>query len=96
MSHERFSSVWDALEETPQDAQTMKIRAALMRTLMDHVSEAGLAPEAASRLLGVTPSRLADLMAGRIDLFSLEALVTMAGAAGLRVEMTVATPDQAA
>jgi predicted XRE-type DNA-binding protein len=43
----------------------------------------------AARQLGVTQPRVSDLMRGKINLFGLDALVNMATAAGLRIEMQV-------
>jgi predicted XRE-type DNA-binding protein len=49
----------------------------------------GLSQSEAARLLGVTQPRISDLMRGKIELFGLDTLVNMIGAAGLRVEMDV-------
>ena len=46
----------------------------------------------AARCLGITHSRLNDLLRGRIDKFSLDALVNMATAAGLHVRLGIASP----
>ena len=43
----------------------------------------------AAQLFGVTQPRVSDLVRGKIDLFSLDALVNMASTAGLHVEMRV-------
>jgi predicted XRE-type DNA-binding protein len=43
----------------------------------------------AAQLFGVTQPRVSDLMRGKINLFALDALVNMATAAGLRIEMHV-------
>ena len=43
----------------------------------------------AAELFGVTQPRVSDLMRGKINLFALDALVSMAVAAGLRVELRV-------
>jgi hypothetical protein len=48
----------------------------------------GFSPEEA-RALGVTQPRLNDLLRGKIDKFSLDALVNMLAHAGMRVEMKV-------
>ena len=42
-----------------------------------------------AKLFGVTQPRVSDLMLGKINLFSLDALVNMATAAGLHIEMRV-------
>lgn len=89
MSNERFASVWDAIEDTPEEAENMKLRSVLMLALKQHISRAGLSQSQAAKLFGVTQPRVSDLMRGKIDLFGLDALVNMAAAAGLHVEMHV-------
>ncbi|MDF1586026.1 helix-turn-helix domain-containing protein [Marinimicrococcus flavescens] len=89
MSNERFASVWDALEDTPEQAENMKLRSALMMALKGHIARQGLSQKEAARLLGVTQPRVSDLVRGRIERFGLDALVTMAVAAGLHVEMRI-------
>jgi len=58
-----------------------------MMALKDHINRTGLSQSQAAKLFGVTQPRISDLMRGKINLFSLDALVNMAAAAGLRVEM---------
>jgi len=89
MSNERFDNVWDAIEDTPEEAENMKLRSTLMLALKDHISQTGLSQSQAAKLFGVTQPRISDLMRGKINLFGLDALVNMAAAAGLHVEMHV-------
>lgn len=89
MSTEKFASVWDAIEDTPEEAKNMKLRSVLMMDLKAHIARAGLSQSQAAKLFGVTQPRISDLMRGKINLFGLDALVNMAAAAGLRVEMRV-------
>ena len=89
MSNERFDNVWDAIEDTPEEAENMKLRSALMTALKDHLTRTGMSQAQAARLLGVTQPRVSDLMRGKINLFGLDALVNMATDAGLRIEMRV-------
>lgn len=91
MSDQSFTSVWDAIEDTPEEAENMKLRSALMLALKDHLARAGMSQADAARLLGVTQPRISDLMRGKINLFGLDALVNMATAAGLRIELKVTT-----
>jgi predicted XRE-type DNA-binding protein len=87
MSHDRFTSVWDALEDTPQEAENLRLRSALMMALKDHLTQAGLTQAQAAKLLGVTQPRVSDLLRGKIHLFSLDTLVNMAASAGLHIEL---------
>ena len=89
MSNEQFASVWDAIEDTPEEAENMKLRSGLMMGLKGHIARVGLNQSQAAKLFGVTQPRVSDLMRGKINLFSLDALVNMAAAAGLHVEMRV-------
>ena len=89
MSKKQFSSVWDAIEDTPEEAENMKLRAGLMMALKAHMERVGLTQSDAAKLFGVTQPRVSDLVRGKINLFGLDALVNMATAAGLHVEMTL-------
>ena len=85
MTHKRYTSVWDALEASPEAAQNMKLRSTLMMALQEHISRAKLNQAQAAKLFGVTQPRISNLMHGKIDLFALDTLVNMATAAGIRV-----------
>ena len=85
----RFASVWDAIEETPEDAESMKLRARLMMALQDRINRESLSQEQIAKTLGVTQPRASDLMRGRIILFSIESLVGMLTRLDLRVEINV-------
>jgi predicted XRE-type DNA-binding protein len=89
MSDQRFASVWDALEDTPEEAENMKLRSALMMALKNHIARTEMTQAQAAKLLGVTQPRVSDLMRGKINLFGLDALVNMATAAGLHIELRV-------
>lgn len=89
MSTQRFASVWDAIEDTPEEAENMKLRSILMQALKRHIEGSELSQVQAAKLLGVTQPRVSDLMRGKINLFALDALVNMASAAGLHIEMRV-------
>ena len=89
MKKQRFTSVWDAIENTPERATNMKLRSALMIALKDHIARAGMSQAQAAQLFGVTQPRVSDLMRGKINLFALDALVNMLGHAGMRVEVKV-------
>lgn len=89
MSNERFESVWDAISDTPAEAENMKLRSALMMALKEHIAAKRLSQVEAAKLFGVTQPRVSDLIRGKIDLFGLDTLVNMAVAAGMHVEMSI-------
>ena len=73
----------------PDDAHNLLLRADLMLRVERFVKEHGLTQAAAAKALGVTQPRLNQLLKGRIELFSLDALVRMLANAGLRVELRI-------
>ena len=86
---QRYGSVWDAIEDTPIEAENMKLRSVLMMALKNHLTRAEMTQAQAARLFGVTQPRVSDLMRGKINLFGLDALVNMVTAAGLHIELRV-------
>ncbi|SDR21031.1 Predicted DNA-binding protein, contains XRE-type HTH domain [Rhizobiales bacterium GAS191] len=89
MSNESFASVWDAIEDTPAEAENMKLRSTLMMALEEHIRRRGWTQVEAARRLGVTQPRISDLLRGKINLFGLDTLVNMVVAAGLHIEIRV-------
>lgn len=92
MSEKRFNSVWDAIEDTPQQAASMRVRSELMMALQKWLKSEGLTQATAAGLFGVTQPRVSDLMRGRINLFSLDTLIDMAATAGLAPSVTIKKP----
>jgi predicted XRE-type DNA-binding protein len=82
-----FDDVFDALADTPAEAANLKARADLLAAVERRIALWSLSPEDTAERLGLSPSRLEDLRAGRLGLFSLDALVDIATAAGLALEI---------
>lgn len=95
MKEQRFESVWDALADTPGEAANLQARSALAIALTEVIKQRGLTQAEAAKRLGVTQPRVSDLMRGKLDLFSLDTLVNMLAAAGLRVELRLHEEDSA-
>jgi predicted XRE-type DNA-binding protein len=78
------------------EAENLRIRSELMIQLAKRIEREGLTQAAAARLLGVSQPRVSDLVRGRIDLFSIDALVNMLARAGVRVTITTRARKPAA
>ena len=89
MANERSASVWDALADTPEEADNLRLRSQLMRILVKTVRAWDLSQKDAARRLHVTQPRLSELLNGKIDKFSLDALVNLLANADLEVDFTV-------
>ena len=92
MTANRFTSVWDAIENTPQEAASMKARSSLMMELTAVIQERGMTQAEAAELFGVTQPRVSDLMRGKGNLFSLDTLMDMASTAGMSPVVKVSKP----
>lgn len=74
---------------TEGEAENLRLRSELMIRIEDFVEKSGLTQQEAARVLGITQPRLNLLLKGKIDKFSLDALVNMLSRAGMRVKLTV-------
>lgn len=54
----RFSSVWDALADTVEEAANLKVRAELMRMIASLIQESGRTQAAAAKRCGITQPRI--------------------------------------
>ncbi|MDX1465652.1 MAG: XRE family transcriptional regulator [Halomonas sp.] len=89
MAIEYYDSVWDAIEDTPEEALNMRLRSQLMAKIAGRVREWGVTQKEAANLLGITQPRLNDLLSGRINKFSLDALVNLTGPAHFHLELEI-------
>ena len=90
MRQRRFETVWDAIEASPTHAASMKARSELMLAVRKVVDGWTLTQTQAAVRLDISQPRLNDLLRGRIDKFSLDALVDLAARAGLTVKVRIA------
>jgi predicted XRE-type DNA-binding protein len=84
-----FANVWDAIEDSAEDAATMTMRSNVMIAIKDMVRSWNTTQAQAARRLGITQPRLNDLLHGKINKFSLDTLMALATRAGLKVKIDV-------
>ena len=72
-----------------EEAANLKLRAMLMVEIEKHIREQRLTQKRAAERLGVTQPRISDLMRGKIELFSVDTLITILTHAGLTVDVRV-------
>jgi predicted XRE-type DNA-binding protein len=89
LKHQRFTNVWDALEDDPATAANMTMRSDLMIALQRRIEDWQLTQTQAARRLAITQPRLNDLLRGRINKFSLDTLVSLANRAGIRLRLHI-------
>lgn len=84
---ESYSSVWDALADTPGQAANLRARAEVMQQIAALVKRQKWTQVEAAKHCGVTQPRMNDLLRGRVSRFSLDALVNISTALGYRVRV---------
>jgi len=72
-----------------EEAEHLLVRADLMIEVQKIIASRKLKQNAAAKLLRVSQPRVSDLLRGRIDLFSTDALIDMLTRLGARVRLTV-------
>ena len=92
---DRFSSVWDALEDDPIRVENLKLRSALMIAIAEKIKEQGLTQTRAAEVLHISQPRVSALLNGRINDFRLDSLVDMAHHLGMRVSIDVGSKSAA-
>lgn len=90
MEQQDFANVWDALENTQAEAASMTMRSNVIIAIEQTVRRWNVTQTEAARRLGVTQPRLNDLLRGRVQNFSLDALIDLAARAGLSVRLDIA------
>ena len=72
-----------------EEAEHLLVRADLMIEIQKIIASRRLNQKAVARILRVSQPRVSDLLRGRIDLFSTDALIDLLGRLGARVRLTV-------
>jgi predicted XRE-type DNA-binding protein len=80
-------NVFIDLGYSPDEAAVLQMRADLMADLRRFIKAKRLTQARAAEILGVSQSRVSDLMRGKWDKFSLEMLITLATRAGMHVTL---------
>ena len=77
----------------PDEAEHLIVRSDLMIKVQKLIASRRLKQAEVAKILRVTQPRVSDLLRGRIDLFSTDALIDMLGRLGIRVRF-VLTPSR--
>jgi predicted XRE-type DNA-binding protein len=83
------SNVFRDLGFDRDEAENLRLRSELMMRIEEFYRGSGMTQAEAARALCLTQPRLNALLKGKIDLFSLDALVNIASRAGLSVRLIV-------
>ena len=73
----------------PHEAEHLLVRSDLMIKIQELIASRGLKQAEVAKILRVTQPRVSDLLRGRIDLFSTDALIDMLARLGIRVRLVL-------
>ena len=80
-------NVFIDLGYSPDEAAILQMRADLMADLRKFIKAKKLTQAKAAETLGISQSRVSDLIRGKWERFSLEMLITLATRAGMHVTL---------
>jgi len=83
------ANVFEDLGFDVQESQNLLLRSQTMIALVQWFEATGLTQATAAKTLGITQPRFNQLLKGKIEIFSLDALVNMATRAGMRVALSI-------
>jgi predicted XRE-type DNA-binding protein len=74
---------------SPAEAENLRIRAKMMVALTDYIQERKITQSRAASIMRVSQPRISSLVRGKIGLFTIDTLVNMVTAAGLKVDVDI-------
>ena len=83
-------NVFIDLGYSPDEAAILQMRADLMADLRKWIKAKRLTQAKAAEILGISQSRVSDLIRGKWERFSLEMLITLATKAGMHIRLSKA------
>ena len=83
------ANVFEDLGFDVQESQNLLLRSQTMIALVQWFNASGMTQAAAAKTIGITQPRFNQLLKGKIEIFSLDALVNMATSAGMRVGLSI-------
>ena len=86
---ESSGDIFNDLGFSKEQSGKFAIKSYLMMKVESFIKKKGMTQDQASKLMGVTRPRISDVMRGKIDKFTIDALVDMLTKAGLHIAVTV-------
>jgi predicted XRE-type DNA-binding protein len=87
---EAGENIFAALGFPPEEANLLHMRAELMNNLRATIEKKHWTQSVAAKHLGISQSRVSDLVRGKWDKFSLEMLITLVSRSGQQITLAVA------
>lgn len=89
MQAQTFNNVFDAICDTRAESINLTLRAQLMDDIRATIQRNNWTQTAAAEKCGITQPRMNDLINGKINKFSLDALINIATQLGRRISLDI-------
>ena len=76
MTSIKYTNIFDAVTDNPEEASELQTRADLMSVIRDIVQDNSWKQAEAAKRMGLTQPRVSNLLNGKIDKFSIDLLMT--------------------
>jgi predicted XRE-type DNA-binding protein len=86
---ESGNELFNDLGFSQEQSGKLTIKSYLMMQVEAFIKEKGMTQDQAAKLMGVSRPRISDVKRGKIDKFTIDALVDMLTRAGLHIAVTV-------
>ncbi len=88
-THTTKGNIFDDLGFIHGEVQNLKIRAALMNAIAHYIQQNNITQKEAAKIFGVTQPRISNLLNGKINLFSIDLLITMLAKVNIPVALVI-------
>jgi predicted XRE-type DNA-binding protein len=95
VTHTTHGSVLDNLGLSSVEADNLKLRAQLMREVEKYIQDHHLTQMQAASCLGISQPRVNNLLRGKINLFTIDALVKMLSKVNIHIFIMIDTQEVA-
>lgn len=83
------TSVFEDLGFSSSEAVNLRLRSAMMDALIEEIERRKLTQAQAAKRMGITQPRVSDLMRGKLHVFSIDTLIVLLAAMGLKVDLRI-------
>ncbi len=86
---ESCGDIFQDIGFSPGESEKLNIKSRLMSDIESYIKDNGLTQEQAAKIMGVGRPRISDVVRGKIDKFTIDALIDMLTRAGHHVNIIV-------
>jgi predicted XRE-type DNA-binding protein len=87
--NESCGDIFQDIGFSPGESEKLNAKSRLMSEIESYIKDNSLTQEQAAKLMGVSRPRISDIVRGKIDKFTIDALIDMLASTGHHVNITI-------